>query len=92
MGKELSIRKYIPGFLGGAKCDRQTLSQDVVDHLDTDGGVPADGSITPDKLDRPYIEATFGEEAEGEPPGVLRQILRIWIQDDKLFGESDDEF
>ncbi len=53
--------------------------------------VPADGSITPEKLDRSYIESSFGEEAEGESPGILRRILRIWVQNGKVYGESDDE-
>ncbi len=88
MARNLSIRKYLPGFLFGAKIHQEDLGDGVLGG----GGVPADGSITPDKLDRSYIEATFGEDAEGQSPGVIRKILRMWVQDGKLFGESDDEF
>lgn len=88
MGRNLSIRKFIPGFLFGGRVDTQDLGDDV----ETGGGVPDDGSVTPAKLDRPYVEATFGAEAQGQPPGVIRKIIRMWAQDDKLLGESDDEF
>lgn len=52
------------------------------------GGPPAPGSITPAQLDRPYVESTFGAGAGG----ILRRIIRMWVQDDKVFGESEDEF
>ncbi len=93
MGRALSIRKFVPGFLFGGRISPDDLSEAVVDSINANnGGVPDDGSITPAKLDRPYVEATPGADAEGQPPGVVRQIKRIWIQDGKLFGESDDEF
>ncbi len=92
MGRRLSIRKFMPGFLFGGRIEAEDLADELVESIEAGGGTPADGSITPDKLDRSYVEATFGADAEGEPPGVLRKILRIWVQDGKLFGESDDEF
>lgn len=52
----------------------------------------ADGSITPAKLDRPYIESSFGAAAEGQPLGILRKVIRIWVQDGKVYNESTDEF
>ncbi len=45
-------------------------------------------SVEPGHLDRPYIEATMGSESSG----VKQQIVRLWVQDGKVFGESTDEF
>ena len=45
-------------------------------------------SLEPGHFDRPYIEAEFGDESSG----VLQKILRLWIQDGRVFGESTDEF
>jgi hypothetical protein len=50
----------------------------------------ADDSITPKKLDRNYIEGSFGQDAEGLPPDLLRQIIRLWQQDGKIKGETTD--
>ncbi len=85
MPRRLSLRKWIPAFLY-AKVQDEDLGDITLE------GTVADGSVTPDKLDRPYIEATFGAEAEGQPPGIIRQIKRAWVQDGKLYGESEDEF
>lgn len=38
------------------------------------------------------IRAEFGAAAEGQPPGLLRRILRLWVQDGDLFSEATDEF
>lgn len=46
------------------------------------------GAVRPEHLDRPYIESTIGSESEG----VTRKILRLWVQDGRVFGESTDEF
>ncbi len=51
-----------------------------------------DGSITPDKLDRSYVESSFGAAAEGQPPSILRKLIRLWVQDGKVYSESNDEF
>lgn len=92
MARNLSIRKFLPGFLYGGRCAEEDLSKEVVDSIKAGGGVPDDGSITPDKLDRSYVESSFGEDADGQPPGVIRKIIRMWVQNDKVYGESDDEF
>lgn len=88
MVRNLSIRKFIPGFLFGGRVQKEDLGEDV----SIGDGAIADGSVTPDKLDRSYIEASFGTDAQGQPPGVLRKVIRMWVQNDKVFGESDDEF
>lgn len=85
MPRHLSIRKFVPGFLIG-KVQDEDLGDVTIE------GTVADGAITPDKLDRSYVESSFGVDAEGQPPGVIRKIFRIWIQDGKLYGESNDEF
>lgn len=82
--RRLLAKKWSPALLFGKICP-----DDVEGNPD---GEVADGSITPEKLDRPYVEATFGAEAEGKPPGIIRKLIRLWVQDDKLLGESDDEF
>ncbi len=91
MGR-LSLRKYLPAFAFGARCEEQNLSDEVIDQLRAMTGDHVDGSITPEMLDRSYVEASFGADADGQPPGTIRKIIRMWIQDAKLFGESDDEF
>ena len=88
MARNLSIRKFIPGFLFGGRVQNEDLGDDV----SIGDGELDDGSVTPDKLDRSYIEASFGDDAQGQPPGVLRKVIRMWVQDNKVFGESDDEF
>lgn len=82
--RRLLGRKWSPALLFG-KVD----AQDVVGSLDVEVD---DGSITPTKLDRSYVEATFGAEAEGQPTSILRKLIRLWVQDDKIYGESSDEF
>ena len=91
--RRLLARKFIPGLLSG-KIDAADLADGVTEEIAANitPRAVADGSITPDKLDRPYIEASFGVDAEGQPLSVLRKIIRLWVQDDKVYGESDDEF
>ncbi len=84
MARHLSVKKYLPAFL-----QAQVQTDDIADDAEAQ---PAEGSVTPDKMDRQYIEAGFGEAAEGEPPGILRRIVRMWVQDGQIYGESDDEF
>ena len=95
--RRLLARKFVPGLLSG-KIDAADLADNVTEDIaseiaeNTTPGAVADGSITPDKLDRSYIEASFGADAEDQPSGILRKIIRLWMQDDKVYGESDDEF
>jgi hypothetical protein len=44
--------------------------------------------VEPVHLDRGYVENTFGSGAIG----TLRQLVRLWVQDGNLFGESTDDF
>ncbi len=70
--RRLLARKWMPALLYGR----------------IDGDDLGAASLQPEHLDRPYIEATFGTEADG----VFRQVKRLWIQDGRVFGESTDEF
>lgn len=48
----------------------------------------AAGAIEHAHMQDDYIESEFGAGAGG----VLRKILRIWVQDERLFSEETDEF
>lgn len=77
--RRLRAAKWSPALLFG-KVTAEDLDADAIE-------VP-DGSITPAKLDREYVENSFGAVASG----VLRKIRRLWIQDGDLFAEATDEF
>ena len=78
--RQLRASKWSPAMLFGHVADD--------DLAPGAGGTPAPGSITPAQLDRTYIESTFGSGAAG----ILRRIVRLWVQDGDLFSEASDEF
>ena len=85
--KALSLAKWIPAWRR-----KGVQQEDLADDIVTGGGVPADGSITPAKLDRQYVESSYGAAAVGQPASVLGKIKRLWFQHNKVYGEAEDEF